>query len=423
VSLISRFAVDITPIKYNVAFRWLFVGQAVSQAGTQVTQVAVPLQIYQLTHSSLDVGLVGLAAVVPLLVFGLWGGAVADAMDRRKLIIFTSAGSGAVSTLLMVQALAGLQRVWLLYACVAVQSAFAALDSPARRAMLPQMVPAEQIAPANNLYGAIFSLGVILGPLIAGTLVGAFGFGAAYGFDVASFSIALLAVIFRLPAMPAAVNATKAGLASIMEGLSFLRGRHVILMTFVLDIVAMVFGMPRALFPALAAHQFHGGLQTAGWLYAAPAVGALLASLSGGWMSRVHKQGRVVIVAILLWGVAITLFGVSRSLLLGLLFLAIAGAADTVSAVFRSTILQVAVPDGMQGRLSGVFMVVVGGGPRLGDLEAGGAAALGGTAFSVISGGIACIALTLVLSGLVPAFGKYDSRSVVKPEPNPVPVS
>jgi MFS family permease len=420
VSLVRRFAVDVTPIRDNIAFRWLFIGQAVSVAGTQVTQVAIPLQIYQLTHSSLDVGLVGLAALVPLLFFGLWGGAVADAVDRRKLIIITSAGSGAVSTVLVVQAALDLREVWLLYVCVAVQSAFFALDSPARRAMLPQLVSAEQVPAANNLYFAVFNFGVIVGPLLAGALVGGFGFASAYAFDVASFSVAFAAVLFRLPPLPAAANAAKAGLASILEGFAFLRGRHVILMTFALDIVAMVFGMPRALFPALAVHQFHGGIETAGWLYAAPAVGALVASLTGGWMSRVHKQGAAVVWAILGWGLAITLFGTSHSLLLGLFFLAVAGAGDTVSAVFRSTILQTAVPDGLQGRLSGVFTVVVAGGPRLGDLEAGGAASLGGNAFSVISGGLACIALTLVLAAAVPAFGRYDSRRTEAAEPVPV---
>ncbi len=416
-SLLRRHAVDFSPIRDNVAFRWLFIGQTVSVAGTQVTQVAIPLQIYALTRSSLDVGLVGLAALIPLLVFGLWGGAVADAVDRRKLVIFTSAGSGAVSVVLVVQAALDLRQLWLLYACVAVQSAFFALDSPARRAMLPQLVPAEQVAAANNLSFAVFNFGVIAGPLLAGVLVGAFGFASAYIFDVASFSVAFLAVLLRLPALPAAADATKAGLASILEGLAFLRGRHVILMTFGLDIVAMVFGMPRALFPALAVHQFHGGIETAGWLYAAPAVGALIASLTGGWMSRMHRQGAAVIWSILAWGAAITLFGFSSSLLLGLFFLAIAGAADTVSAVFRSTILQTAVPDSLQGRLSGIFIVVVGGGPRLGDLEAGGAAALAGTEFSVVSGGLLCIALTLALAAMVPAFGKYDSRKTVSPDP------
>ena len=421
-SRFRRLAVDVSPIRDNVAFRWLFIGEAVSVGGTQVTQVAIPLQIYALTRSSLDVGLVGLAALVPLLIFGLYGGAVADAVDRRKLILFTALGSGTVSAILTVQAVAGLHQVWLLYACVAVQSAFFALDSPARRAMVPQLVGPEQLAAANNLFFAMFNFGVIVGPLLAGVLAGGFGFGAAYGFDLASFAVAFLAVFFRLPSLPPAVGAAKAGLRSIMEGLSFLRGRNVLLMTFAVDIVAMVFGMPRALFPALAANHFHGGIGTAGWLYAAPAVGALLASLSGGWMSRVHKQGTAIIWSILAWGAAITLFGLSSSLLLGLFFLAVAGASDTISAVFRSTMLQHAVPDGMQGRLSGIFMVVVAGGPRLGDLEAGGAAALAGTGFSVISGGLACIALTLLLAALVPAFGRYDSRETVKPEPDPVPV-
>ncbi len=251
--------------------------------------------------------------------------------------------------------------------------------------------------------------------------MGLFGFGAAYGFDVASFTVALFAVVFRLPAMPPAADAMKAGLASIMEGLRFLRGRKVLLMTFALDIVAMVFGMPRALFPALAVNHFHGGVATAGWLYAAPAVGAFLASISGGWMSRVHKQGVAIVAAILAWGAAITLFGLTSSLVIALFFLAIAGASDTISAVFRSTILQTDAPEGMQGRLSGVFMVVVAGGPRLGDLEAGAVAAASSNAFSVVSGGLICIGLTLVLSAMVPAFVRYDSRKTLS-ERDPVAV-
>ena len=249
---------------------------------------------------------------------------------------------------------------------MAAQSSFFALDYPARRAILPEIIGRDNIATANTLFMGVFSLGLVLGPLVAGLAIGTLGYEWAYGIDVATFVIAFYAVYRGLPSLPPSAGSPKAGLASVVEGLRFLRGRKNLLMTFVVDINAMVFGMPRALFPALALSQFHGGPATAGYLYAAPAVGSLLVAVSGGWVGHVRRQGVAISVAIAAWGGSIALFGLVHALWAGLLLLAIAGAADAVSAIFRSTMLQVAAPREMQGRLGGVFIVVVAGGPRLG---------------------------------------------------------
>jgi MFS family permease len=411
---IQRLAVDITPLRQSRAFRFLFTGQAVAVIGAQVTQVAVPLQIYDLTGSSLLVGLVGVAGLVPLVALGLYGGSIADAVNRRTLLLITSVGSGLVSLVLLLQAAAGLDSLLLLYTCVAVQAAFFALDYPARRAVLPQIIGREQLAAANNLGVGIFNLGLVLGPLVAGLIVGSAGYASAYAVDLGTFLVAFVAVYVGLPSLPAAEGSPKAGIASVVEGLRFLRHRKNLLMTFVVDINAMVFGMPRALFPALAITQFDGGAATAGYLYAAPAIGGLLVALSGGWMNYIHRQGLAVAVSIAVWGGSIALFGFAPALWLGIVLLAIAGAADGVSAVFRSTMMQVAAPQQMQGRLSGVYIVVVAGGPRLGDVESGAVASAFSPQASVVSGGLLSIVGLLVALAAVPTFLKYDARD---PEP------
>lgn len=405
-------AVDVTPLRESPPFRRLFAGSAVSTTGTQVTQVAVPLQVYAITHSSLDVGLVGLAGLLPLVVFGLYGGAIADAVDRRKLVLYTSIATMLVSVVLLAQSALHVGRVSLLFGCVVVQAAFAAVGQPTRRAIVAQLVRVDQLAAANTLFIGSGQFALVAGPLLAGVAVGTGGFAAAYAIDVASFVGAFYAAV-RLPRLPPGEGARRAGFASVVEGLRFLAARPVVMMTFAVDINAMVFGMPRALFPALAAGQYHGGATTAGFLYAAPAVGSLFATLLGGLIARVHRQGLGTVLAIAAWGAAITVFGFSSALWLGLLMLAVAGAADAVSAVYRSTILQVVTPTAMQGRLQGVFIVVVAGGPRLGDLESGGVAAAFNPQVSVVSGGLACLAGIGALALAVPAFLRYDARRVV----------
>jgi MFS family permease len=382
-------ASDVTPLRQSAPFRRLFAGQAVSMVGTQVTQVAVPLQVYALTRSSLAVGLVGVTALAPLVLFGLYGGAIADAVDRRRLVLLTSTGAMLVSLVLLAQALLRVDRVGVLFACVAVQAAFAAVDSPTRRAIIPQLLPAGQLPAANTLVYGSSQLALIVAPLLAGVAVGTGGFPWAYGIDVASFAGAFYAA----------------------ARLRFLARRPVVLSTFLADGVAMVFGSPRALFPALAYGHFGGGARTAGLLYAAPAAGAVATTLLGGAVARVRRQGLGVAAAIVAWGLAICLFGLAPTLWLGLLALAAAGAADTVSAVYRSTILQVETPPGLQGRLQGVFIVVVTGGPRLGDLESGAVAAAFGPQVAVVSGGLACLAGIGLLALAVPAFVRYDVRA------------
>jgi MFS family permease len=414
--LVRAAASDITPLRESAAFRRLFVGQAVSLVGAQVTQVAVPLQVYAITKSSLDVGLISLASIFPLLVFGLYGGAIADAVDRRKLLVLTSTATMVLSVVLLAQAVAQLNQVWLLYVCVVVQSGFAAVGTPTRGAIVPFLVGRHRLAAANTLIFGSFQLAIILGPLIAGVTVSAGGFGAAYAVDVATFVAAFYAAV-RLPPMPADGAARTASLAAVVEGLRFLSVRPVLLMTFLVDINAMLFSSPRALFPALATGHYGGGAHTAGLLYAAPGVGAILATVVGGLISRVNRQGVGITVSIAVWAVAITAFGWSSSLWFGLLMLAVAGAADTVSAVYRSTMLQIATPNSMQGRLQGVYSVVVTGGTRLGDVRAGAVGSAVSPQLAVATGGIACLVGLAILVAVAPAFWRYDARRVVPPEP------
>lgn len=406
---VRRLTLDTTPLRVSRPYRNLLVGDAVSVVGTQVTAVAVPIQVYALTGSAFAVGLVGLAGLLPIVLFGLYGGAVADAVDRRRLVLFTTSGQAVLSTVLLLQAVLHLEDTWLLYAVVAAQAGLFALDSPARQAFVPRLLPGPLLPAANALRQVEFNIGVTTGPLLAGLLVGRFGFGSAYGLDAVSFTASLWAVA-SLPAMAPEGGGRAAGLASVVEGLRFLATRPVLLLTFVVDLIAMVFAMPRALFPALAHQVYGGGAQTAGALYSALAAGALLGALGGGWLGRVRRQGLAVLVAIVAWGLAITGFGLASQLWLGLLLLAVAGASDMISAVFRSAILQSAAPDEMRGRLGGVFIVVVAGGPRLGDARAGAGASLVGLQGAVVAGGLACVALVTAVAAVVPRFRAYDSE-------------
>ena len=403
---------DTTPLRENPNYRRWWFGYTLSFTGTQLTQFAIPFQVYQLTHSSLAVGALGVVVLVPLVTMGLFGGAIADATDRRRLTLITSSGLLVLSSLLTLQAVLDLRQVWVLYAIAAMQGAFSAVDSSARGAILPRLVRRELMPAANALGQLGFNSGLTAGPLLGGLLVATVGFGWTYGLDALSFA-AVLYGIWRLPAMPPPEGASRAGVASVLEGLRFLGPRKNLLMTFLVDINAMVFGMPRALFPAIGTTWFHGGAGTVGLLAAAPSVGALVGATFSGWAGRIHRQGRAVLVAVVVWGASIALFGFTRVLWLGLLLLAIAGGADMVSAIFRNTILQVATPDALRGRLQGVFIVVVTGGPRVGDFEAGAVANAFGLTASVLSGGLACIAGVGLLASRFPSFARYDARDPV----------
>jgi MFS family permease len=406
-SALRRLLADVTPLKTR-PYRRLWIGQTVSFFGTQMTNVALPVQVYRLTHSSFDVGLIGLFTLIPLVGVGLFGGAITDAVDRRRLVLATSTVLALVSAILAAQAYAGWHAVWLLYVATGLYGGVSALDSPGRATFLPRLLPAEQIPAASALSQLAINLGLTGGPLLAGVLIAASGLRAAYTVDLVSFAFALYGV-FRLPAMRPEGGTTRPGLAAVGEGLRWLRRQPVVLMSFFVDIDAMLFGMPRALFPALAIHRFHGGDGITGLLYASPAIGAFLMGVVSGPLGKVRRQGRAVIIAIAVWGATIAGFGFSTNLALAVAFLAAAGAADMVSAVYRSTILQVATPDAMRGRLQGVFFAVVAGGARLGDVEAGGAAALVGTDAAAWSGGILCLVGLAALAVAFPVFARYTA--------------
>lgn len=398
---------DIRPLQVSPAYRRLFLGNAVAQLGQQMTNVAVAIQVYALTGSSFYVGLVGLFALGPLVLFGLYGGAVADALDRRTVALVASAGLWGVSALFAAQALLGNGSVWLLYGLIALQSSFYAVNNPARGAIVPRLLEKHLLPAASALNMAAFNLGFTVGPVVGALVIQWHGFAAAYLVDVLTFSAAFYG-LYRVPRMPPEGEVTRAGLRSVVDGLRFLRGARNLRMTFVLDLCAMVLAQPRALFPALAYKVYGGGAATVGLLQSAPAAGALVAFVFSGWISRVRLHGVAIVLAVLAYGAAVGAVGLTALLWWGVLFLALTGAADMVSAAYRSTILQVAAPDHLRGRLQGVFIVVVSGGPRAGDFLAGSVASAVGERTALLVGGAACL-LGVVLAVLAQRdFLRYD---------------
>jgi len=392
-------------------YRRLWIGNTVSQLGQQMTAVTIAIQVYALTRSTFSVGLVGLFALVPLIGFGLYGGAVADAIDRRRLALVASFGLWSLSLVLVVQAVLHLESVLLLYVVVALQSGCFAVNNPTRASIIPRLIPKEFLPAANALNMASFNLGFTVGPLLGAVAISAAGYSFAYGIDAVTFTAALYA-LFRLPPIPPqpleGTVLQRPGLRSVIEGFRFLRNARNLRMTFVLDLCAMVLAQPRALFPAVAGGFFGGGVRTVGLLQAAPAIGSLLAFAFSGWVSKIRRQGVAIAVCVIVYGASVAAFGFARALWLGVLFLAMSGAADMVSAAYRSTILQVAAPDNLRGRLQGVFTVVVAGGPRMGDFVAGSTAALTTPTIALAAGGMACIAGVLIASAREPSFAAYD---------------
>jgi MFS family permease len=389
-------------------YRLLFTGNAVSYLGRQLTVVAIPFQVFTMTKSSLAVGMIGLVTLVPLVTLSLAGGAIADAMDRRKLLLITQILSASTSAGLALNAGSSSPRLWPIYVLAALSAGLAGVDLPARNATIPRLVGRELYPSAAALGQIQFQIGQIAGPALAGVIISQVSLAAAYWIDVASFGAAIAAVLLIAPQPPEG-GGTRASLSSIAEGLRYVKSRRLLMSTFLIDIDAMVFGMPRALFPALGTGFFGGGAATVGLLYAAPGAGALVGALFTGWVGGVRYQGRAVIAAVVIWGAAIAGFGLVPWLPVGLLMLAVAGAADVVSAVFRNTILQLSVPDNLRGRLSSVHIAVVTGGPQLGDAEAGAVAALASPRVSVVSGGLACILGVAALVRCVPELARYDA--------------
>lgn len=412
---------DTTPLR-TPSFRRLWTANVVTVVGAQLTVVAVPAQIYAITGSSAYVGLTGLFGLVPLVVFGLWGGALADVMDRRTLLILTTLALIGTSACFWAQAAAGSEDVWLLLGLFSLQQAAFAINQPTRSAILPKLLPDAQLPAANALNMTILQAGAIAGPLVAGALIPVIGFSWLYLADTLTLVPTLLAV-FALPALPVDGAAGAPGLRSVVEGLRYLGGHPVLLMSFVVDLIAMIFGMPRALFPQIAHESFGGptggGLAFAA-LFAAIPVGAVVGGVFSGWVSHIRRQGLAVLVSIAAWGGAVVGFGVAVALadgslagpggtLLALAFLAlvIGGAADMASAAFRQSMLQASAADAVRGRLQGVFIVVVAGGPRIADVGHGGAAAAWGTAPTAIGGGVLVLAGILIAAVAVPAFARY----------------
>jgi MFS family permease len=406
---VRRFVADVTPLRVSRDFRLLWTGLMVSETGHQFTIVATFIQVRLLTHSTLAVGAIGLVALVALVAGTLVGAQVLDAVDRRLLLIVSQFAFMAAAAVLLVGALAGPPPVWLVYAGVALIGATSAIDGPARSAMTPRLVGAGLVPAASALNQVVWQVSSLVGPALAGVVIARVGLAWAYGVDLVTYAAMLVAAFAIHPVPPERASGAATGWAAVREGFAYLRGRPVLSSTFLVDIIAMVFGMPRALFPFLAVDRFNAGATVTGLLFSAPAVGALVAAATAGWVGRIRHQGRAVLWSVALWGLGITAFGLAGSLRAALLLLAVAGAADVVSAMFRNTILQLAVPDALRGRLSGIHILVVTGGPRLGDLEAGLVASAFSPTVSVVSGGLLCVAGTAVLAALAPAFREYHA--------------
>ncbi|MGW5638638.1 MFS transporter [Streptomyces sp. NPDC003832] len=404
-----RWAMDTRPLR-RPAYRRLWSSTIVTAVGSQLTAVAVPKQIYDITGSSAWVGYAGLAGLLPLVVFALWGGAIADAMDRRRLLLITNTGIAVTSVLFWLQAVTGLASVPALMVLLAVQQAFFGLNSPARNASIARLVPAGELAAANALGSTVMQTGLIAGPLLAGALIPVIGLAELYLLDALALCVTVWAV-HRLPPLPplAGTAARRAGVREIAAGFRYIALHKVLLLSFLADVIAMVLGMPRALFPQLAAETYApwGEGLALGVLFAAIPVGAVLGGLFSGTFSRARRHGLMVIGAVVAWGAAITGFGLSDSLWIAVAFLVAAGVADMVSMVFRGAILLSAATDEMRGRMQGVFTVVVAGGPRLADVLHGTAGSAFGTRQAIAGGGLLVIVAMLALALAVPALRRY----------------
>ncbi len=407
-----RLMLDLRPLRVSPEYRRMWGGWTLAQVGQSMAAVAVGIQVYAITGSSFAVGMIGLAAFFPLVIFGLYGGSISDTHDRRQVALWSSTGLWLCSLVLVGQAWLGLDQVWLLYVVIAAESAFFAVNTPARSAIVPRLIEPSLLPAANALTTLTFSAGFMLGPLLGGLVIDAYSLTAAYAIDALLFSAAMYG-LFRLPAIAPEADVHRTGWAGVWVGLRFLSTRRNLLMTFIIDLCAMVLAQPRALFPALAATTFGGGARTVGLLAAAPAVGSVLAGVLSGWLGTVRRQGLMVVVMVCGYGAAVAFFGLTDIFTWALFFLALTGAADMVSAVFRSTILQVATPDELRGRLQGVFVVVVAGGPRLGDALIGSTAGLFGEHAAIVIGGVSCIAATIFFALRNGGFVRYDARHPV----------
>jgi MFS family permease len=391
-SRLRGLAIDLAPLRASRDFRLIWTGLLITSSGSQFTLVAVFVQVKELTGSAAAVGATGLAYLLGLVGGSLAAGAILDAWDRRRLLMTAQLGLACGTTILLAGALAGEPPLWIVYLGLVVLAAGSAIDGPTRSAMTPRLVGPSLVPAAQALNQVVWNAAALFGPALAGLVIAGWGFTLAYAIDLVSIACMLAAATWVRPMPPLEADHTDTGIRAIRDGFAFARRHRLIMSTFVIDLIAMIFGLPRALFPFLIVEQFHRAPEAIGLLFAAPAVGALLGALTSGWTGRVGRQGLAVIVSVAAWGAAITAFGWSGTWFwFGLAMLAAAGWADVISAIFRSTILQVSAPDRLRGRISGIHILVVTGGPRLGDVEAGLVARLVSPTFSVVSGGLACV--------------------------------
>ncbi|MDP9573981.1 UNVERIFIED_ORG: MFS family permease [Agrobacterium larrymoorei] len=396
--------VDLRPLKASTEFRRLWIGQSLSGMGNQMTRVAVAIQVYEMTQSSLAVGMVGLAAVVPAILFGLWGGVIIDRVDRRKVVLVCSTVLCATAALFATQALFRTPLLLpLLYALVAVQAAFTAIDGPARRSFIARLLPADLIPAAASLLQLSFQLSLLVGPLVGGLVIVQSGLAAAYLIDAVTFLCALYTV-YRMSPMPVEGGGKISGLSAVIEGIRFAATEHILAAVLLVDLCAMVLAMPRALLPAIAVEQLGGGADLIGALYAAPAIGGLIAAVLSGPLSSVRHQGMVIIAMAVVWGGTNAALGFASSGWLAISLLAVGGAADMIGGVFRATLLQLRTPDHIRGRVNSLASVVSTGGPNLGDVRAGLLASVATSGQSAFIGGLACIAGVVLVSMVNPTF-------------------
>lgn len=407
----SHFALDITPLKVSRDYRLLFFGQLISAFGSMMSFVAIPVQMYQLTESSLMVGLIGVAEFVPIATLAFVGGALADAVDRRMMLRLTEIGQTIVTAILLINAFLPQPQIWVLFLCAALHAAFAALQRPSFEALIQKIVPPDLMPSVAALNSLRWTITAICGPAVGGILIGTYGAVLTYTIDLFTF-IASLAAVWLISSFPPPADADDVSLRSIWEGIKYAKSRQELLGTYLIDINAMFFGMPTALFPAIADKL--GAGSSVGLFYAAVPFGAMVVSLTSGWTRRVHRHGLMVGIAAALWGLAIVGFGLTDNLWLALGFLALAGAFDMVSGIFRMTIWNQTIPNRLRGRLAGIEMISYLTGPHLGNLEAGIVASVFSLRTSVVSGGVLCVVGTVLLCAFLPKFIAYDGREGVR---------
>jgi MFS family permease len=405
---VPRFLVDIGPLRRNHDFRLLYSGQLISLLGSNLTVVAVPFQVYSDTHSSLWVGLASLLQLPFLIGGSLWGGAMGDRRDKRTLMLVSSMFLALLSAGLAINARVDHQLAYVLI-LAALAAGFAGFSNPLRTAAIPTLVASDELMSAYSLNQVSVNGAAVVGPALAGILIASVGLFSCYMFDAMSFVILTVLTSLIAPLPPSGEHSATKTLRAIGDGFRYVRSHVVAQAIYLVDLNAMVFGLPRALFPAVALTMYHGGPRTLGLLYAAPGAGALVMAVMTGWIVRVHRRGRLVAVVVMAWGGAMALFGIVHLIWFGLSCLAVAGAMDVISAVLRNTILQTAITNEYRSRISSIQMAVVTGGPRLGDVESGVVANFTSTEFSIVSGGVACILGVIILMRWRPTFWSSDN--------------